>query len=163
MPAPAPLVAASVAARLVALGERIRAQRKALKVSAVDAAEAAGMSRVTLSRIERGEPSVTMGAYIGAATAVGLELELVDPRAPRRGAGGARARPPYPSRIRLAEYPQLKKLAWQLHGVSTLTPEDALGLYERNWRHVDTGALDAAERTLISALAQHLGGGRLLV
>ena len=37
------------------------------------------MSRVTLQRIERGEPLVTMGAYIGAATAVGLELELVDP------------------------------------------------------------------------------------
>ena len=160
MPARAPLAAASVAARLAALGERIRAQRKALKVSAVDAAEAAGMSRVTLQRIERGEPSVTMGAYIGAATAVGLELDLVDPRAPR---GGARGKPPFPARIRLADYPQLKKLAWQLHGVTTLKPEEALGLYERNWRHVDTGALDPAERTLVNALAQHLGGGRLLV
>jgi transcriptional regulator with XRE-family HTH domain len=36
---------------------------KALKVSATTAAEAAGMSRMTLHRIERGEPSVTMGAY----------------------------------------------------------------------------------------------------
>jgi len=50
-----------------------------------------------------------------------------------------------------------------LHGVSTVTPEDALGLYERNWRHVDTAALDPAERALVNALAQHLGGGRLLV
>ena len=163
MPARAPLAPANVAAKLAALGERIRDRRKALKVSAVDAAEAAGMSRVTLARIERGEPSVTMGAYIGAATAVGLELELVDPRERQRGAGGARGKPPFPARIRLADYPQLKKLAWQLHGVATLTPEDALGLYERNWRHVDTAALDPAERTLVNALAQHLGGGRLLV
>jgi transcriptional regulator with XRE-family HTH domain len=163
MPARAPLVAASVATKLAALGERIRERRKALKVSAVDAAEAAGMSRVTLQRIERGEPSVTMGAYIGAATAVGLELELVDPRERRRGLGGAHGKAPFPARIRLADYPQLKKLAWQLHGVTTLTPEDALGLYERNWRHVDTAALDPAERALVNALAQHLGGGRLLV
>lgn len=163
MPARAPLVAASVATKLTALGERIRERRKSLKVSGVDAAEAAGMSRVTLQRIERGEPSVTMGAYIGAATAVGLELELVDPREQRRGLGGARGKPPYPARIRLADYPQLKKLAWQLHGVATLSAEDALGLYERNWRHVDTAALATAERALVNALAQHLGGGRLLV
>ena len=163
MPSRSPLAPAHVAAKLAALGERLRARRKALKVSAVDAAEAAGMSRVTLARIERGEPSVTMGAYISAATAVGLELELVDPRERQRGAGGARGKPPFPARIRLADYPQLKKLAWQLHGVATLTPEDALGLYERNWRHVDTAALDPAERTLVTALAQHLGGGRLLV
>ena len=163
MPARAPLAPAHVAAKLAALGERIRERRKALKVSAVDAAEAAGMSRVTLQRIERGEPSVTMGAYIGAATAVGLELEIVDPRERQRGSGGARGKAPFPARIRLADYPQLRKLAWQLHGVTTLTPEDALGLYERNWRHVDTAELDPAERALVNALAQHLGGGRLLV
>lgn len=162
MPAPSPRLAAPAATKLAALGERIRERRKALKVSAVDAAEAAGMSRVTLQRIEHGEPSVTMGAYIGAATAVGLELELVDPRE-GRGKGGARGKPPFPARIRLADYPQLKRLAWQLHGVTTLAPEDALGLYERNWRQVDTAALDAAERALVNALVQHIGGGRLLV
>ena len=164
MPARAPSSPAHVGAKLAALGERIRDRRKALKVSGVDAAEAAGMSRVTLQRIERGEPSVTMGAYLGAASAVGLELELVDPREQKsRGTRGARGKPPFPARIRLADYPQLKKLAWQLHGVATLTPEEALGLYERNWRHVDTAALDPAERALVNALAQHLGGGRLLV
>src|SRR5664279_866016 len=112
MPARAPPVTLAAAAKLAALGERIREQRKALKVSAVDAAESAGMSRVTLQRIERGEPSVTIGAYIGAATAVGLEFELVDPRQRLRGKGGSRGKPPYPARIRLADYPQLKRLAW---------------------------------------------------
>jgi transcriptional regulator with XRE-family HTH domain len=160
MPARAPPVAAAAASKLAALGQRIRDQRKALKVSAVDAAEAAGMSRVTLQRVERGQPSVTMGAWIGAATAVGLELDLVDPRARKRG---ARGKPPYPARIKLADYPQLERLAWQLHGVATLSPEEALGLYERNWRHVDTGSLTAQERALVNALVQHLGGGRLLV
>jgi transcriptional regulator with XRE-family HTH domain len=163
MPARAPTVADGVATKLAALGQRIRDRRKALKVSALDAAEAAGMSRVTLQRIERGEPSVTMGAWIGAATAVGLELELVDRRSRGSAGHGRGGRPPYPNRIRLADYPQLKRLAWQLHGVATLSPEDALGLYERNWRHVDTAALEPAERALVNALVQHLGGGRLLV
>ncbi len=164
MPAAAPHVAEPAAIKLAALGERIRAQRKALKVSAVDAAEAAGMSRVTLHRVEAGEPSVAMAAYIGAATAVGLELELVDPRersAGKRGKG--RGDRPFPARIRLADYPQLQRLAWQLHGVSTLTAKEALGLYERNWRHVDTAKLEPAEKELVNALVQQLGGGRLLV
>ena len=163
MPARAPLAPANVAAKLAALGERIRDRRKALKVSAVDAAEAAGMSRVTLHRIERGEPSVTMGAYIGAATAVGLELELVDPRERQRGAGGARGKAPFPARIRLADYPQLKKLAWQLHGVATLTPEDALASTSATGATSTPPRSIRAERTLVNALAQHLGGGRLLV
>jgi transcriptional regulator with XRE-family HTH domain len=163
MPAKSPRLATSAATKLSALGERIRERRKVLKVSAVDAAEAAGMSRVTLQRIERGEPSVTMGAYIGAATAVGLELDLVDPSAAGHGKGGARGKAPFPARIRLANYPQLRRLAWQLHGVTTVTPADALGLYERNWRQVDTAALDDAERALVNALVQHIGGGRLLV
>ncbi len=163
MPARAPPVPTAAATKLAALGQRVRDQRKALKVSAVDAAESAGMSRVTLQRIERGEPSVTMGAWIGAATADGLELELVDPRERSPKKSGARGNAPFPARIRLADYPQLRRLAWQLHGVTTLSPENALGLYERNWRHVDVAALDPAERALVNALVQHLGGGRLLV
>jgi transcriptional regulator with XRE-family HTH domain len=68
-----------VAARLAELGERIREHRKRLKVSAVATAEAAGMSRVTLHRIERGEASVTIGAYMNAVAALGLDLRVVDP------------------------------------------------------------------------------------
>jgi len=163
MPARAPALSDAAAIKLAALGERLRDRRRALDVSAVDAAESAGMSRVTLHRIERGEPSVTMGAYLGAAAAVGLELELVDPGAGRRGTQRTAGNPPYPARIRLADYPQLRQAAWQLHGVPTLSPQEALGLYERNWRHVDTGALEPRERALIDALVRHLGGGRLLV
>ena len=84
MPAKAPAVGDILAARLVALGKRIRAHRKLHKVSAVSAAEAAGMSRVTLHRIERGEPSVTMGAYMSATAALGLQLDMTDPQE-RRG------------------------------------------------------------------------------
>ena len=160
MPAKAPAVGDILAAQLVALGKRIRAHRKRHKVSAVSAAEAAGMSRVTLHRIERGEPSVTMGAYLSAITALGLQLDLTDPQ---ERTAGVHEVPAVPASIRLEDHPQLARLAWQLHGVTEVTPAEALSLYERNWRHVDPDHMEPRERALLQALAATLGGGRLLV
>ena len=160
MPATAPATGEIVATRLLALGGQLRAQRKRLGVSATTAAEAAGMSRVTLHRIERGEPSVTMGAYLNAAAALGLELGVVAPQPPppRRGEAAE-----VPTRIHLADYPQLERLAWQFQGASDVTPAEALSLYERNWRHIERGALAPHERALIQQLVASLGGSRLLV
>ena len=168
MPALAPPIGDAPSAQLQSLGRRIRAQREALHVSATYAAEASGMSRVTLHRIERGEPSVAMAAYMNAIAALGLELEVVISQNPLGGrlAAGERPLPPssqLPATLLLADYPQLKHLAWQLHGVAEVTPEEALSLYERNWRHVDQGAMDTRERALVDTLARELAGGRLLV
>jgi transcriptional regulator with XRE-family HTH domain len=156
MPAPAPVLADADRELLVRLGQELRNARKRMKVSAVAAAESAGMSRVTLHRIERGEPSVAMAAWVGMASALGLSLQLVDPKALPEALR-------IPELIRLDQYPELKKLAWQLQGVEELSPEDALDLYERNWRHVDRASLSLAEIALIKSLSQSLGGGRLLV
>jgi transcriptional regulator with XRE-family HTH domain len=142
--------------QLAALGERLRRHRKALKVSAAAAAEAAGLSRVTLHRIERGEPGVSMGAWLAVADTLGLQLQLADPHA-------VPAPAQLPARIRLADYPQLQKLAWQLQGVEDVSPQEALSLYERNWRHIDGATLSPAEVALIDALGATLGKGRLLV
>jgi transcriptional regulator with XRE-family HTH domain len=158
MPATAPVLAAATAAKLAALGQRIRAVRKAHKITAASAAEAAGMSRVTLHRIERGEPSVTFGAYLSVLAALGLDLAVVEPGA---AAPGRAASPQHkgwiPARIRLADYPQLKRVAWQVHGVDEVAPAEAFGLYERNARHLDTKAMDAQERELLSALRLAFG------
>lgn len=45
------------------MGEQIRLARLRRKLSATLVAERAGISRATLWNIERGSPSVTMGAY----------------------------------------------------------------------------------------------------
>jgi transcriptional regulator with XRE-family HTH domain len=160
MPATAPAATQTAATQLTALGEQLRAQRKRLGVSATTAAEAAGMSRITLHRIERGEPSVTMGAYLNAVAALGLALGVVDaqqPHASRSPAAGL------PARIRLADHPQLRRLAWQFQSTGDVTPAEALSLYERNWRHIEQGALTPAERALIQQLVAGMGGSRLLV
>lgn len=157
MPAPAPPVGIAVTRTLREFGERIRAERKRLKLSSVTTAEAAGMSRVTLFRIEKGEPSVAVGAYLSALDALGLAIDLGSAR--KKSAAAVRL----PAKIRVSAWPQLKRLAWQLSGDATLSHEEALEFYERNWRHVDEKALMAKERALIDALLAKFGRERLLV
>ena len=143
---------------LAAIGLQICTQRKALKINATVAAEASGISRVTLYRIEHGEPSVTVGAYLNALAALGLDLRVV---LATDVAPGPVVHPPLwiPARVRLADYPQLKQLAWQVHGIDELTPAEALSIYERNARHLDMQALEPSERMLIDALRVALGDG----
>jgi hypothetical protein len=64
-----------------------------------------------------------------------------------------------PARIRLIDYPQLKQLAWQVHGAETVSPKEAWDIYERNWRHLDESALTVNEQQLIDALRVAFGGG----
>lgn len=75
MPSKSPATTDICAAQLQALGAQIRSQRKALRLSATVTAEAAGLSRVTLHRIEKGEPSVTIGAWCSAMASLGMELQ----------------------------------------------------------------------------------------
>ena len=160
MPANPPRLLVQSAAQLQALGEQIRARRKALRVSSTAAAEAAGMSRVTLHRIEKGEPSVTGGAWANAMAALGLTLLARNTEDTRASEASPTDLSEWiPVRVRLADYPQLKALAWQVHGTDTLTPMEALGIYERNARHLDTAAMSVAEQALLQALRTGLGGG----
>lgn len=59
---------------LAKLGEDIRVARKKRRVSTVSMAERAFISRSTLHKLERGDPTVSIGIY---ATVLGL-LGLVD-------------------------------------------------------------------------------------
>lgn len=120
------------------------------------------MSRVTLHRIEKGEPSVAAGAWANAMAALGMTLlarNAEDARPASERAQPADLTAWIPVRVRLADYPQLKALAWQVHGTDTLSPMEALGIYERNARHLDTAAMPPAEQALLQALRTGLGGG----
>ncbi len=159
MPAAAPPRGPQLKKALRQLGQQIQLRRKLLKVSAVAAAEASGVSRMTLNRIESGEASVTFGAYLNVISVLGLTVELSDPKNRPKP---ARDREDL-DRIRLADYPQLKQLAWQLKDTTELSAEEALELYERNWRHVEKKKLTARERALIKALLARLARAGLLV
>lgn len=163
MPSKSPSIAEHQLAWLVELGRAIREQRQRHGITAVSAAEAAGMSRVTLHRIERGEPSVTMGAYLSAIDAVGLALSLAGQGALDTPEAGTPDAGSVPAAIRVSDYPELRRLTWQMGADEVLTPAEALSVYERNWRHVDVEAMPPGERALLRALEEHVAGGRLLV
>ena len=59
--------------QLKALGEAVRARRKALGMSQEELADASGMDRSHLGRLERGERNVTLLNIARIATAVGVK------------------------------------------------------------------------------------------
>lgn len=62
--------------------------------------------------------------------------------------------------VRLADYPQLRDLAW--NRVDRFIPaEEAFQLYERNWRFIDAASLDERERLLIERLKANCGNGEI--
>lgn len=70
------IVFPSVRRILAELGENIHLARLRRQFSAAVVAERAGISPNTLRAIERGEPSVTFGAYVNVLFSLGLEKDL---------------------------------------------------------------------------------------
>lgn len=154
MPAKAPAIVDPLAQQdLEALGSLVRTRRQSMQVSAQSVARAANMSRQTFNRIENGEPSVTIGAYLNALRALGLELKVVT----------AEHLSSVPEdTVRVVDYPQLKQIAWHRQA-DTLTKREAFALYERNWRHIDQSSMDPSERNFIAGLMRTYGNGVMLV
>lgn len=134
--------------RAIELAQQLRQRRKAMGVTVQNAAAAAGMSRDTWHRMERGETTVTIGAWFNALAALGLRfgVGLEAPDTERVASDGI------PLSIPLADYPQLAALAWQMGDTVILTPREALEVYERNARHLDLAALSPEEKALITNL-----------
>lgn len=110
-------IANQEAVLLEALGERLRLARRRRKMTAQQVAVEAGITRVTLRRVEAGEPGVLMGTYLRVLATLGLAQDLIlvarDDMLGRRlqdeeltrGAAPKTARA---QRIRLADYPMTK-------------------------------------------------------
>lgn len=64
--------------------------------------------------------------------------------------------------IRITDYPQLKLLSWNRH-TDFIDDDEALALYESNWRFVDQNNLTDNELKLINHLTIEYGHGVLNV
>ena len=58
------------------LGERIKKARLRRNIGAEQLAEQAGIGRGTLVMLEKGAPSVSIGAYMAVLSVLGLEKEM---------------------------------------------------------------------------------------
>ena len=131
------------------LAQILRQRRKAMGVTLQNAAAAAGMSRDTWYRMERGELTVTLAAWFNALAALGLRFGVgLDSPASQALIGADTL----PLAIPLADFPQLAALSWQLDVRTVLTPREAFDVYERNARHLNVAALSPKEKALIDAL-----------
>jgi transcriptional regulator with XRE-family HTH domain len=145
-----PLMTESLQRHASALAQVLRQRRKVLGVTVRNAAAAAGMSRDTWYRMERGELTVTIAAWFNALAVVGLRFGVGLDRPETEAA----ATDTIPLAIALADYPQLAALAWQMGEKTVLTPREAFDVYERNGRHLHGAALTPQEKALIDHLRQ---------
>lgn len=72
MTIPDPLVAA-----LTRMGSDLSAARRSRQMSQEDLAGRLNVSRRTMIRMERGDPTVSMGAYVTAAWVLGMEKRFL--------------------------------------------------------------------------------------
>lgn len=59
------------------LGENIKLARKRRKLTTIQVAERAGIDRTTLYHIEKGNPSVSLGAYFNVLRVLGLQDDFL--------------------------------------------------------------------------------------
>lgn len=83
------------------IGEYLRTWRKIYVLKATQVAERAGISPGTLHKIENGDPSVSMAAFLEVAGSLGLLSVLTDSLDPLNSdLGRARVNESLPERIR---------------------------------------------------------------
>lgn len=155
MPSPAPTTSAAAQRILAQMSQAIKTQRKKLGISAVSAAQSAGISRVTLHRIETNPASVTAGAILNVIDAIGLSLHVwpENDGAAVVGSGSVTNDSGWlPVQVRLSQYPVLKQLAWHIQGNDALTPQQAWEIYTRHARHIEPHTVSPSEQNLIDAL-----------
>lgn len=59
------------------VGENIKLARKRRKLTTIQVAERAGIDRSTLYQIEKGSPSVSIGAYFNVLRVLGLQNDFL--------------------------------------------------------------------------------------
>uniref|UniRef100_UPI0040477137 helix-turn-helix domain-containing protein n=1 Tax=Polynucleobacter sp. TaxID=2029855 RepID=UPI0040477137 len=133
---------------LASLGQKILLQRKKLKVAAESVALAAAISRITLHRIEKGEPGVGMGAYMSVIIALGLSLSIQEGAPKLIDAKEDNLL----SAIAIKDYPQLKLISWQLRDDAVLNAMEAKNMYERNQKYILFNEMTEQEKKLIKRL-----------
>lgn len=99
----APAVPIPVARALRKLGHDIRDARRRRRIPVAILSQRASISRMTLSRIEKGDPRASVGAYATVLFALGMAERLADVADPKHDSVGLELEEEHlPKRIRLS-------------------------------------------------------------
>jgi transcriptional regulator with XRE-family HTH domain len=99
-----------VARALRKLGNDIRDARRRRRIPVAILAERASVSRMTLSKAEKGDPGVSLGTYATVLFSLGMIERLADVADPRHDALGLELEEEHlPKRIRLSRAPKPSK------------------------------------------------------
>lgn len=63
------------------------------------------------------------------------------------------------TQVKPADFMGLRRITWNRDPTTPIPAAEAFALYERNWRHVDEGALNDDERRLVDDLTRRFGHG----
>ena len=137
---------------LTKLGADLKLNRKRLGVTAEVAAKAAGISRVTLHRIERGSAGASIGAVHQVASALGLELRLCDRIVHPTNAFDTDEA--VPLKIVIDRYPFLRSLCWHIPNQNVLGAREAHDIYARGSRFLKDQEFSNEELKLMEKLSQ---------
>jgi transcriptional regulator with XRE-family HTH domain len=97
-----PVVPIPVTRALRKLGHDIRDARRRRRIQVAILAQRASIGRMTLNRIEKGDPRVSLGAYATVLFALGMADRLADVADPRHDSVGLALEEEHlPERIRL--------------------------------------------------------------
>ena len=137
---------------LTKLGADLKLHRKRLGVTTEIAAKAAGISRVTLHRIESGSAGASIGAVHQVASALGLELRfcnrIVHPT------NALDTNEAVPLKIVIDRYPFLRNLCWHIPSQKVLSAREAHVIYEKGSKFLVESEIADEELRLIANLKQ---------
>lgn len=143
-------------AKLIELGTVLKAFRREQGINQTLLAETLGMDRRTLSKLEKGDPSISMGTAIRVWRSLGFFCELRSPT--EQEAYAQELETSYlPMKIALADYPVLRRCSWQLQESDLISPRMAFRLYQDKKSDLDKSVMSRKEQNLIGCLEQVYG------
>ena len=133
------------------VGCKVQQFRKSHKLTQAILAESLEIDRRTLAKLERGDLTISLGTALHILRNLGFAVTVYSP-SEKETADEALDKHYLPMQINLADYPVLKRCAWQLKAEDSVTPPIAYKLYQDKQSDFAKGNMSRKEQRLFACL-----------
>ena len=133
------------------IGCKVQQFRKSHNLTQAILAESLEVDRRTLAKLERGDPSISLGTAFHIFNNLGFSV-TVNSTSEQEAKAEAFDKHYLPIHIKLADYPVLKRCAWQLKAEDSVTPPVAYQLYQDKKSDFAKSNMSRKEQHLIGCL-----------